>query len=76
MKNRFWIGFAAAAVTFASLMAFAGPSRFASYGHSRYWKQRHGDFPGECRHTKETEQKVNSAAPAQNNLQKDSSATK
>lgn len=30
-RNRFIIGFVAAAVTFASLMAFIGPKRFAEY---------------------------------------------
>jgi hypothetical protein len=30
-SNRFIIGFIAAAVTFASLIAFVGPKRFAQY---------------------------------------------
>ncbi len=30
-RNRFLIGLAAAAITFASLMAFVGPKRFAQY---------------------------------------------
>ena len=40
-RNRILIGFAAAAVTFASLMAFVGPKRFAAYGkhHCGYERQ-------------------------------------
>ncbi|MFT3703903.1 MAG: hypothetical protein QM802_16175 [Agriterribacter sp.] len=42
-RNRALIGLAAAAITFASLMAFVGPQRFARYRqhcgeHAQHWK--------------------------------------
>lgn len=45
-RNRFLIGFAAAAVTFGSLMAFVGPKRFADYRKQHLGYERHcGERP-------------------------------
>ncbi|MBN8786090.1 MAG: hypothetical protein J0I84_03315 [Terrimonas sp.] len=40
-RNRFLTGLAAAAITFASLMAFVGPKRFADYKKHRPGYERH-----------------------------------
>lgn len=40
-RNRFLIGFAAAAITFGSLMAFVGPRHFNHHGH-QYRSDGHG----------------------------------
>ncbi len=40
-RNRFLIGFAAAAVTFGSLFAFVGTKRFADYRKHHYGYEKH-----------------------------------
>ncbi|MFT3949182.1 MAG: hypothetical protein QM763_19620 [Agriterribacter sp.] len=40
-RNRFLTGLAAAAITFASLMAFVGPKRFAEYRKHHFGYERH-----------------------------------
>ena len=51
-KSKFLIGFAAAAVTFGTLMAALGPQKFGAHC-SRHWNQHHGC--GHCHHTCYTE---------------------
>ena len=42
-RNRFLTGLAAAAITFACLMVFVGPKRFADYKKHRFGYERHCD---------------------------------
>lgn len=50
-SSRFLIGFAAAALTFGSLMAFVGPQHFAKYGNRHCGYHQYHHMTDNCENT-------------------------
>lgn len=58
-RNRFWVGFVSAALTFGALTAFLGPRHFHGrpggfYGDSRWEMQDHPGCHHDCCHEGQT----------------------